>query len=332
MTCPAPQYTTTQPNVLVWAGLGQNATTGCGNGAPDGYIVPGGTTIVWNNAQMYSDFGVSPTPPPSGSSLTAGVLWGTANTAVQNAISAGASAIRGLQIPGNLTVTLNGTSGTVQLAGGSYTWNTMQPQVGKITSIQVSAPTMPWGSFLANCCQGGNSPDLCSNYTQGGDSCPSLATVAGCTTAASLANASCQAPCLATPGSCDAIAQQYCSGAGKGTPFCSCLNSTLQNPQCSDQTCISSGYKTAAMGQVMGSKCPTQCIQQSTTTGGSTSLFNTMNCGDAAKASNSTNMLIFVIVLCIIGYILYSMYGGDQSQAGYVYPQPPQYYYGPANI
>lgn len=155
-------------------------------------------------------------------------------------------------------------------------------------------------------------------------SCTAYTPPSGCTMAAGMAYPSCQAACLANPGCCDEMANAYCSGAGKGTPFCSCINSTLSDPQCTDGTCITSGYKNAAMGQVMGSKCPPTlvCIQTQSSQTGSTALFNTMTCGDQTKANNSKNVLIVIILICIIGYVLYTQYGmgmvsSDQYQHGY---------------
>jgi hypothetical protein len=62
----------------------------------------------------------------------------------------------------------------------------------------------------------------------------------------------CSQRCVNNEGLCDNFMIPYCKVV-PSDPACSCINSTIQNPNCSQFNCIHGGYKTLAMQQYL---CP----------------------------------------------------------------------------
>lgn len=179
---------------------------------------------------------------------------------------------------GTLQTTLNGPRLIPDLKAIGLPKDSMRSIA--VTEIPVPVTTM------MNCCSGAlNGADTCGKYTSGSQLCKdSVQNYCN----SNMGLPACQSWCNQTH-TCDSAAIEYCNGVGKGTPFCSCLNSKLigasrydVNPACFDADCFRTGYQTYNMRNPCPSivNCSMQIdLRNSGIKIASTSNFE-QNCGD----------------------------------------------------
>ncbi len=217
-----------------------------------------------------------------------------------------------------------GTQGMDKFRGG---WT------NRAKSIQVQRSPVNAGQVL-NCCTPSDptkwSIKECGRYKPGGSICSvdmkrycmGTDMYGNVVDTPHMDNSVCQIWCKSDKtGVCDVAAKTYCDGAGKGTPFCKCLNSEVLtkyaiNPTCADRGCLGEGYILSGWRDYA---CPpiTDCSIKVDLTNRGFELASTVinqTCGTGAPtdtaSSSGTSPYIYVgiallfVVIAVIYYVL----------------------------